>query len=25
MTYKPIPEVEKEFDETMRLLKEEME
>lgn len=25
MTYKPIPEVEKEFDETMSLLKEEME
>lgn len=24
-TYKPIPEVEKEFDETLRLLKEEME
>lgn len=25
MTYKPIPEVEKEFDETLRLLKEEHE
>jgi amino acid permease len=25
ITYKPIPEVEKEFDETLRLLKEEME
>lgn len=25
MTYKSIPEVEKEFDETLRLLKEEHE